>query len=144
MKQLVLSIFSILIIMMSSCAMPKKAATTPDGGNPLTFSCKGSTVTAVLEGNATTGCTWNYKIKDTKTVKYVSDEYVSNQAEQGIVGVGGKHTFVFEGIKQGTTYVIFNYGQHWKKGNDYGSRIMMIMVDAELQVTAAEVKIKEK
>ena len=135
----VLTVFTVI----SSCK-PQQLATTPGGDNPLTFSSKGSLVTAVLEGNTTTGYSWEYKIKDNTIAQYVSDEYKSDaQPEDGkpsMVGVGGKHTFVFKAVKKGTTYVTFDYAQHWKKGQKAGVRLMMIMVDDQLNATAAEVK----
>jgi predicted secreted protein len=136
----VLAVFTVV----SSCK-PQELATTPGGENPLTFSSKGSTVTAVLQGNTTTGYSWEYKIKDKSIVEYVSDEYKSDAAttsdgKPSMVGAGGKHTFVFKALKSGTTYVTFDYAQHWKKGKKAGVRLMMIMVDDQLNATAAEVK----
>ena len=125
----------------SSCK-PQKASTTTNGGNPMSFSTNGSTVTVVLEGNTTTGYSWGYKIKINTVAGYVSDEYKANNTDpnQMMVGAGGKHTFVFKALKQGTAYVTFDYAQHWKKGNKAGVRMLMIMVDDKLNATAAEVK----
>ncbi len=125
--------------MATSCSSQKQLATTANGENPLSFSANGKTVTAKLKGNASTGYTWGYKIKDDKMVQYVSDEYKPNTG--GFVGAGGVHTFVFEAQKPGTTYITFDYAQHWKKGKKNGIRMMMIMVDPDLNCTPAEVKI---
>jgi len=143
MKNFFVPLLAVLLFLtfFSSCKS-QEAAVTPSGGNPLSFSSNGSTVTAVLEGNATTGYTWGYKIKDNSIVKYVSDKYETNQNDKNrmMVGVGGKHTFVFQAQKQGTTLVTFDYAQHRKKGKKAGVRMLMIMVDGSLNATAAEVK----
>lgn len=133
---------TVSLSVLTSCK-PQQAATTTSGGNPLSFSSNGQTVTAVLEGNATTGYSWGYKVKDNTIVQYVSDEYKQNETapnQMMMTGVGGKHTFVFKALKQGTTYVTFDYAQHWKNGNKNGVRVLMIMVDDKLNATAAEVK----
>lgn len=108
----------------------------------MSFSSNGQTVTVVLEGNTTTGYSWGYKIKNASVAGYVSDEYKANNADKNVMmtGVGGKHTFVFKALKPGTAYVTFDYAQHWKKGKKAGVRMLMIMVDDQLNVTAAEVK----
>lgn len=141
MKQIIYSFILILSVMLTSCHATQEIAKTPDGGNPLSFSCKDSTVTAVLIGNATTGYSWSYKIKNEKVLKYVSDEYQTNQADSKMAGVGGKHTFVFKAEAPGTAYVTFTYSQPWKNGKNGGSRILMVMVDSNLNVTAGEAKI---
>ncbi|MBQ5452867.1 MAG: protease inhibitor I42 family protein [Bacteroidales bacterium] len=142
-KNLITLILMVLTVFttFSSCK-PQKAATTTNGGNPMSFSTNGSTVTVVLEGNTTTGYSWGYKIKNNTVAGYVSDEYKANNTDpnQMMVGAGGKHTFVFKALKQGTAYVTFDYAQHWKKGNKAGVRMLMIMVDDKLNATAAEVK----
>ena len=141
---LVLMVLAVLTTF-SSCK-PQQVATTAGGGNPMSFSTNGQLVTVVLEGNNTTGYSWGYKIKNSTVAGYVSDEYKSNNADknQMMAGAGGKHTFVFKALKQGTAYVTFDYAQHWKKGNKAGVRMLMIMVDDKLNVTAAEVKRGEK
>jgi len=143
MNKIVTTILTAATLFTASCATNKELAKTPDGGNPLSFSCNNSTVTAKLKGNSSTGYSWQYKLKDSKIAKYVSDEYTANQqnSESPMIGQGGVHTFVFEGIKPGTTYVVIDYAQHWKKGKKAGVRIMMIMVDDQLKATAAEVNV---
>lgn len=138
MYKVFISLALFMLAMVTSCSSQKKLATTASGENPMTFSANGSTVTVKLKGNSSTGYTWDYKVKDDKIAQYKSDEY---KTAGNFVGAGGTHTFVFEGIKQGTTLVTFDYAQHWKKGQKAGVRMLMIMVDKDLKVTPAEVKI---
>jgi predicted secreted protein len=142
---LVLMVLAVLTTF-SSCK-PQQVATTAGGGNPMSFSTNGQLVTVVLEGNSTTGYSWGYKIKNNTVAGYVSDDYKfynTDPNQRMMVGAGGKHTFVFKALKQGTAYVTFEYAQRWKKGNKAGVRMLMIMVDDKLNVTAAEVKRGEK
>ncbi|MCQ2974013.1 MAG: protease inhibitor I42 family protein [Bacteroidales bacterium] len=141
MKKIIFLLLTVISLLIVSCGMPKEAAKTPDGGNPMSFTCKDNKVIVKLIGNATTGYTWSYKIRKPDLVKYVSDEYKPNESN-GKVGVGGVHTFTFEALKTGTCPIVFEYSQQRKNGNTAGGRILLIMVDPNNQVSAAEYTIK--
>lgn len=149
MKKLFFAAISAAALFLASCAgIPKEVAMTPTGGNPLSFTSKGNTVTVNLVSNKTTGYSWQYKIRKPNVVSCVKEEYKENeQAEApnprmmgGAVGVGGTQQYVFEAKAPGTATVIFEHKQPWKKGKSAGARIMLIMVDNDLNVSPAEVQ----
>ena len=67
----------------------------------------------LLEGNATTGYTWNYEVLD-NTIVSVSGEYVTNEAPEGMAGVGGVQHYTITGLAQGTTTMRCYYSRSWE------------------------------
>lgn len=144
MKKIFFAALSAAALFLASCAgIPKEVATTPDGGNPLSFTSKGKNVTVNLVSNKTTGYSWQYTIRKSNVIKLVSEEYKEDAPDPrsfGAVGKGGTQQYVFEATAPGTATVIFEHKQPWKKGKSAGARIMLIMVDDNLQVSPAEVQ----
>lgn len=140
MKKLLYSLVTLIMIMAASCNSQKPLATTVDGGNPLSFSTEGKILTANLVGNSTTGYTWQCEIKDNKKLTKTTDEYKVPQREDGqvILGKPGVHTFVFEAKSQGKTKIVFDYAQHWNKGNVGGYRTLIVNIDEQLNISAVE------
>ena len=135
MKKLIVSLISVLSLAFAANA--QMLATTPDGKNPLTFSVDGKTLTAKLIGNATTGYAWTCKIDDEGIVSKTSDQYATNE-NNGQVGVGGIHTFVFEGAKKGSTKITFTYKRPWET-DGAGVRMLKVKYTGS-KIKASEVK----
>ena len=77
-------------------------------------SSKEDKVTLTFDGNATTGYTWQVDDGGTDVVK-IEESYKEDDHEKGMVGVGGKDTFVITPLKEGTADVTFTYGRSWEK-----------------------------
>jgi len=133
MKKILVSLIAILASVFTTNA--QTLATTTDGGNPLSFSVDGKTLTAKLIGNATTGYSWTCKVDDESIVSKTSDQYVANE-NNGQVGVGGIHTFVFEGAKKGSTKITFTYKRPWESD---GAGVRMLKV----KYTGKKLKVSE-
>ena len=144
MNKIFSSAFAAAAMFLASCAgIPKEVAITPEGGNPLSFTGKGKTVTVNLVSNKTTGYSWQYTIRKPNVIKLVSEEYKEDAPDPrsfGAVGKGGTQQYVFEATAPGTATMIFEHKQPWKKGESAGARIMLIMVDDNLNVSPAEVQ----
>ena len=83
----------------------------------LAVGCAGETQnTAIvqLEGNATTGYSWDYTIVPDGIVNEVSHDYVQSDAAQGTAGAGGTYIFTFEGAAPGQAEITFNYARQWE------------------------------
>jgi len=133
MKKILVSLIAILASVFTTNA--QTLATTTDGGNPLSFSVDGKTLTAKLIGNATTGYSWTCKVDDESIVSKTTDQYVANE-NNGQVGVGGIHTFVFEGAKKGSTKITFTYKRPWESD---GAGVRMLKV----KYTGKKLKVSE-
>lgn len=66
----------------------------------------------LLQGNPTTGYSWQYTISDTSVIDISSDKYQTD-APEGIVGAGGTYLFEFRALKQGTATITFKYYREW-------------------------------
>ncbi len=86
-----------------------------------------------LEGNPTTGYSWNYKIQDATVLKNVEEDYVQDENDN-MVGVGGVYIFDFEALKEGTTKITFNYSRSWEQENIY-EIIYEVSVDKNNKIT---------
>jgi len=69
----------------------------------------------VLESNPTTGFKWETNF-DSNLLKLVSSDYKQAEAKAGMVGVGGKDYFTFQGIKTGNTRITMTYKRSWEPG----------------------------
>lgn len=73
----------------------------------------GESITHELDGNPTTGYTWQYKAENPEIVK-ISEEIVSEN-KNGMVGTPSKFKYKIEGVKRGSTQILFTYQRSWEK-----------------------------
>ena len=66
-----------------------------------------------LDGNPTTGYSWERVDEDTDIVKLTSD-YVSDSTDEDIAGAGGKYTFTVTGEKAGNCKLELAYMRSWE------------------------------
>ncbi|MEG0693732.1 MAG: protease inhibitor I42 family protein [Christensenellaceae bacterium] len=98
--------------------------------------------TVELDGNATTGYSWQYSMSKDGIVKEVSKDYIQDEVkeqkegEPPLVGMGGKYTFVFEGVSEGEVELNFIYTQEWDKETEPASTAKIVLsVDKNGMVT---------
>ncbi len=89
-------------------------------------------VSVVLESNPTTGCSWRSEIADEEIALLEGDRYVQDEAEPGMTGVGGVQTLTFKILKEGKTEITLVYGRHWKGGEIYERRTVLLLADRNL------------
>ena len=96
---------ALIIIMTWSCQQkPKLMGTTIKIGESITHE---------LDGNPTTGYTWQYKAEKPEIVK-ITEEIVSENKD-GMVGTPSKFKYKIEGVKIGSTQILFTYQRSWEK-----------------------------
>ena len=72
-------------------------------------------ITIKLEGNATTGYSWDYEVTNKDIITEIARDYVDDsQDEYGAMGSGGVFTFTFVGVTPGTTEMLFKYTRPWE------------------------------
>jgi len=92
--------------------------------------------TVKLPGNATTGYSWQYTMEPEGIVKEVGNDYVQDEAEEGMTGVPGEFIFVFEGAAPGKVELKFICSQPWDGGETSGdSAVYSLTVDNNLNIT---------
>ena len=67
-----------------------------------------------LEGNATTGFEWTYTMDPDGIVEEIFSEYLTEETEEDMVGVGGTYIFEFRGVEQGDVTLTFRYARSWE------------------------------
>ncbi len=67
-----------------------------------------------LDSNPTTGYKWEASFDQT-SLKLVKSEFKQDTSKPGMVGVGGKEQFVFQGLKAGDTQIKLTYKRPWEQ-----------------------------
>lgn len=98
---------------------------------------KESTVTLDLESNPTTGAEWVCSIADESIAVLADSSYKQNEAEEGMVGVGGVQTLTFKCLKAGTTDLTLTYGRQGENGETFETKNATLTVDKKLKGTIA-------
>lgn len=91
-----------------------------------------------LEGNPTTGCSWEYSINKDGIIKEDSKEYNPDNKDTDIDGSGGTYIWRFSGLKEGSTEITFKYYQPWEKEKVYETKTYICTVDRNLNINIKE------
>lgn len=76
----------------------------------------GRRLTIVLDENPTTGYGWTYAVSAEGKLREISSEYAQDGGTAGLVGAGGKRTWVFEGVMPGDVTLQFGYARPFEEG----------------------------
>ena len=66
-----------------------------------------------LDGNPTTGYTWNYEIEDEALIEV--DEEISYLGKDDVVGAPSKFKYTIHSLKTGSTRIKFEYKRPWEQ-----------------------------
>lgn len=92
-----------------------------------------------LDSNPTTGCTWMITMDDSGVAEYIGSTYVQNKVDGpgdvAVAGAGGKETFEFKCLKEGTAIVNLKYGHSWAPEEIYEEHNARITVTGNLTGT---------
>jgi predicted secreted protein len=81
-----------------------------------------------LESNPTTGYSWE-ESSDSSMVSLVNVDYQQDEAEEGMVGVGGKEFFTYRALQSGETKIEMVYGQHWDGGEVDAPQVFTVIIE---------------
>lgn len=90
------------------------------------------TVTFTLESNPTTGFSW--QVEQSGELFEVDTEYVPDETEEPLDGVGGVETIILTPVKAGKTEVTLTYARPWEGGEQGDRLVYTFEVDRNLQV----------
>lgn len=88
----------------------------------------------VVKTNGGVPFKWEYEIEDTSIVKFVEMKEVENKNTNGMVGAEIQYKYVFKGLKEGTTNIVFRYVDI-RDGAISQEEVHNIKVDKNLKVT---------
>jgi inhibitor of cysteine peptidase len=74
---------------------------------------KGQEFVILLESNQTTGFQWAVQL-DSNFVEFKGKQYITDEAGEGMVGVGGQEKFTFIASQTGNTEIILSYSRPWE------------------------------
>lgn len=98
---------------------------------------KGKTASITLKGNPTTGYEWTYSFSNEGVLKEKSNNYITDN--ENLTGSGGKYDFVFEGEKEGTTKIIFEYKRSWETEEPLYTLTYEITVNNKKEIKSSKV-----
>ena len=111
-------LISILLILVTACgsAANKVSLTSADKDSQVEVKVGGQIV-ITLDGNPSTGYTWQAKDLDASMFEQVGDTtFISSNP--GLVGSGGTLALTFKTLKEGTTTLALVYHRPWETGVD--------------------------
>ncbi|MBR4474691.1 MAG: protease inhibitor I42 family protein [Oscillospiraceae bacterium] len=97
---------------------------------------KPQTVSITLDSNPTTGFSW--QVAQSEELFSVETNYVEDEHEEDLVGVGGKETITLTPLKAGKTEVTLTYARPWEGGEQADQIIYVFNIDKNLQVETVD------
>ncbi len=106
-----------LLILATACSSAKQVSLTAADNAGKAEVQVGGQIVITLDGNPSTGYTWEVKDLDTTMFEQVGDPSFSS-SNPGLVGSGGTLTLTFKALKAGTAPLTLVYHRPWETGVD--------------------------
>lgn len=103
-----------LLVLTSGCGPSRIKLSSADAGSQVEAAV-GQQIVIRLEGNPTTGYTWEPQDLDTSLVEQVGETEFKSSSP-GLVGAGGTQTLTFQALAAGTTELTLVYHRPWEEG----------------------------
>ena len=114
-NQLILASLILILILATACTSPQSVTlTSADNGGKAVVEAGGQIIIK-LDGNPSTGYTWEAKDLDATMFKQAGDPVFSS-SNPGLVGSGGTLTLTFDTLKAGTSTLNLIYHRPWESG----------------------------
>jgi inhibitor of cysteine peptidase len=101
-----------MAVLITGCSSVKTQLTAADNGKTMEVRA-GNQLTIVLEGNPSTGYTWEAKDLDASMFQQVG-ETEFRSSSPGLVGAGGTLTLTFKVLKSGSATLTLVYHRPWE------------------------------
>ena len=106
-----------ILLLVTACSSPKSVTLTSTNNGGTTEVQVGGQIIIKLDGNPSTGYTWEAKDLDATLFKQVGDPIFSS-GNPGLVGSAGTLTLTFNALKAGTSQLTMIYHRPWETGVD--------------------------
>jgi len=103
-----------LLVLTTGCGARQVRLSAADEGKQVTIR-SGELLVISLDGNPTTGYTWETQDLDTSLFRQVG-EVKFDSSNPGLLGSGGVQTLTLAALKPGTTTLTLVYHRPWEKG----------------------------
>jgi inhibitor of cysteine peptidase len=116
-KPLSLVFLAAVLVLASACSVSKQVnLSKADNGSQVEIKVGGQ-ITITLDGNPSTGYSWEAKDLNTTIFEQVGDPTFSS-SNPGLIGSGGTLTLIFKTLKAGTVSLTLVYLRPWETGVD--------------------------
>ena len=116
-KTLTLLIFTGILILTTACGAANQVNLTSADKDSQVDVAKGGTIVITLEGNPSTGFSWEAQDLDTSMFEQVGDPIFSSR-NPDLIGSGGTVTLTFKTLRAGTATLDLVYHRSWETGID--------------------------
>jgi inhibitor of cysteine peptidase len=106
-------IVPLVLLFSLACAMQKKPVIVGNTGVDTVHVARGQTFTVPLEGNPSTGFSWNVIAVDSAKVKPLGEPRF--EPRNNMPGSGGTYFFDFTAVVKGVSKIGFAYFRTWEK-----------------------------
>jgi inhibitor of cysteine peptidase len=114
-NHLILASLALILILATACTSPQSATlASADNGSKVVVRVGGQIIIK-LNGNPSTGYTWEATDLDATMFKQAGDPVFSS-SNPGLVGSGGTLTLTFTTLKAGTSTLTLAYHRPWETG----------------------------
>ena len=111
-KSVILIVLAVTMILSTGCGPREVKVTTAENGGQIEVKA-GDQFVVELEGNPSTGYTWEARDLDTNMFQQIGDaEFTSG--DPGLVGAGGTLALTFKAIQAGTGTLTLVYHRSWE------------------------------
>ena len=97
---------------LAACGGKTQTVTENDNGKTVTVNT-GDKLIVKLDGNPTTGYTWQLNNFDTSLLESAGEP--DYKTDSLLIGSGGRYTYTFAALKPGEVTLQFNYLRTWEK-----------------------------
>jgi inhibitor of cysteine peptidase len=101
-----------MLVITASCSTSQSKLTIADNGKAIIVNA-GEQIVVELDGNPSTGYTWEAKDLDASLLQQVGQASFKS-SNPGLVGAGGTLTLIFKTLKAGTTNLELVYHRPWE------------------------------
>jgi inhibitor of cysteine peptidase len=116
-KTLSLLMFTGILILATACGAASQVNLTSADKDSQVDVSKGGTIVITLEGNPSTGFSWETQDLDTSMFEQVGDPIFSS-SNPDLIGSGGTVTLTFKTLQTGTATLNLVYHRSWETGVD--------------------------
>jgi inhibitor of cysteine peptidase len=113
----ILAALTAILLLATACSGPKSVTLTSTNNGGTTEVQVGGQIIIELDGNPSTGYTWEAKDLDATLFKQVGDPIFSS-SNPGLVGSAGTLTLTFNALKAGVSQLTMIYHRPWETGVD--------------------------
>lgn len=107
-----IAVFTVLLIALSACSGPAAKLEKKDNGTLVDLKA-GETFTVSLEGNPTTGYSWEVEGIDPAVIELSGEP--DYKSDSSLVGSGGMFKFTFKAVAAGASSLKLVYHRPWEE-----------------------------